>query len=207
MGFTKFRRPIVAPAMIGDIQAEAGSISTSELANGAVTADKLAANAVETAKIKDGNVTEDKIADGAVTVAKLADADAVTALLAAGAGASEVYSCADVAGSPDSLVAGNGNGEGARVVLVVAICTEDVDAGGGGTAPTFKVGETGTVEKFFAAADLAAADAGDVFVSAGLLTEEADLLVTWTAGTGDTPDPTGAFAITVLVLPTAPGAE
>ena len=58
----------------GDIHAAAGSIGTTELADDAVTADKLAAgavtatelgaSAVETAKIKNANVTLDKLAAG-----------------------------------------------------------------------------------------------------------------------------------------------
>jgi len=58
----------------GDIHAAAGSIGTTELADDAVTTDKIAAgavtatelgaSAVETAKIKNGNVTLEKLAAG-----------------------------------------------------------------------------------------------------------------------------------------------
>ncbi len=58
----------------GDIHAAAGSIGTTELADDAVTADKIAAgavtvtelgaNAVETEKIKNANVTLDKLEAG-----------------------------------------------------------------------------------------------------------------------------------------------
>ena len=48
----------------GDIHAAAGSIGTTELADDAVTTDKIAAGAVETAKIKNANVTLDKLAAG-----------------------------------------------------------------------------------------------------------------------------------------------
>lgn len=51
-------------------------IATAMLADGLVTAAKLASNAVETSKIKDKAVTTAKLADDAVTAAKLA-ADAV----------------------------------------------------------------------------------------------------------------------------------
>ena len=67
----------------GDIHAAAGSIGTTELANDAVTTDKIAAgavtvtelgaNAVETAKIKNANVTGEKIANKAVGTAQIAD--------------------------------------------------------------------------------------------------------------------------------------
>lgn len=52
-------------------------IATAMLADGLVTAVKLASNAVETAKIKDKAVTTAKLADAAVTETQLAD-DAVT---------------------------------------------------------------------------------------------------------------------------------
>lgn len=52
-------------------------ISSSEIANGAVTAAKLATDAVETAKIKDENVTAGKLATDAVETAKIKN-DAVT---------------------------------------------------------------------------------------------------------------------------------
>jgi len=52
-----------------------GVVSTAKLADGGVTASKLASDAVETAKIKDANVTSAKILDGAVATAKIADAN------------------------------------------------------------------------------------------------------------------------------------
>ena len=57
----------------GDIHAAAGSIGTTELADDAVTADKLADNAVVTANIVAKNVTGDKIADKGVDTAQIAD--------------------------------------------------------------------------------------------------------------------------------------
>ena len=57
----------------GDIHAAAGSIGTAELADDAVTADKLADNAVVTANIVAKNVTGDKIADKGVDTAQIAD--------------------------------------------------------------------------------------------------------------------------------------
>ena len=57
----------------GDIHAAAGSIGTTELANDAVTADKLADNAVVTANIVAKNVTGEKIANKAVDTAQIAD--------------------------------------------------------------------------------------------------------------------------------------
>ena len=67
----------------------AGSVGTSQIANGAVTTDKindsdvtsgkLASGAVTTAKIADSNVTTGKIADANITTAKIADAQVTTA--------------------------------------------------------------------------------------------------------------------------------
>ena len=71
------------------------SVGTANIANYAVTEDKIAAGAVtayqlkdaavQTAKITDGAVTTVKIADGAATTAKLADGAVTAAKLAAGA--------------------------------------------------------------------------------------------------------------------------
>ena len=79
----------------GDIHAAAGSIGTTELANDAVTTDKIAAgavtvtelgaSAVETAKIKDLNVTAGKLAADAVETAKIKDLNVTAGKLAAGA--------------------------------------------------------------------------------------------------------------------------
>jgi len=55
-----------------------GSVSTTEIIDGAVTTDKLAADAVEEAKIKDGAVTEDKLGADAVTLAKIDDESIVS---------------------------------------------------------------------------------------------------------------------------------
>ena len=57
----------------GDIHAAAGSIGTTELADDAVTADKLASSAVVTASIVAKNVTGEKIADKGVDTAQIAD--------------------------------------------------------------------------------------------------------------------------------------
>ena len=60
-----------------------GAVTNPKIENGAVTADKLASNAVDTSKIVDSAVTTRKLANGAVTLDKLAGdakpADFVTA--------------------------------------------------------------------------------------------------------------------------------
>jgi hypothetical protein len=55
-----------------------GSVSTTEIIDGAVTNVKLATDAVENAKIKDLAVTEGKLGADAVTLAKLADASVIS---------------------------------------------------------------------------------------------------------------------------------
>lgn len=58
---------------------------TVDIADGAITAAKLASNAVTTAKITDANVTTAKIADVNVTTAKIADLNVTEGKIAAGA--------------------------------------------------------------------------------------------------------------------------
>jgi hypothetical protein len=60
-------------------------ITTAEIADGAVTAAKLAAGAVATANLADAGVTTPKLAAGAVATANLADAAVTGQQLAAGA--------------------------------------------------------------------------------------------------------------------------
>jgi len=68
----------------GSVSLPAGEINTAELANAAVTADKLATDAVITAKIQDLAVTNDKLA-GSIASSKLAELNAFdTADLAEG---------------------------------------------------------------------------------------------------------------------------
>lgn len=62
-----------------------GTISTVSIADGSVTAPKLAANAVETVAIKDANVLTAKIADAAVTTVKIADNNVTTPKILDGA--------------------------------------------------------------------------------------------------------------------------
>jgi len=69
-------KEVVTPQgkITADIQAEAGSIETTELADGAVT----------TTKIKDGNVTAAKLATDAVETAKIKNGNVTLAKLSAG---------------------------------------------------------------------------------------------------------------------------
>jgi hypothetical protein len=60
-----------------------GAVTTRKLVNGAIDAPLLATNAVTTVKILDANVTEAKIASNAITQAKMADSSVGTAELVA----------------------------------------------------------------------------------------------------------------------------
>ncbi len=62
-----------------------GAVTVSKLANGSVTSSKLADNTVTTLKLADGAVTSSKLADNTVTTLKLADGAVATAKLADGA--------------------------------------------------------------------------------------------------------------------------
>lgn len=59
-----FMGPVAHEAQLGTELDAALDVSTSDIANNAVTAAKLASDAVETAKIKDSNVTLGKLATG-----------------------------------------------------------------------------------------------------------------------------------------------
>ncbi|HLD98258.1 MAG TPA: hypothetical protein VI815_02950 [Candidatus Nanoarchaeia archaeon] len=63
----------IAGPVIPTFSPAAGDISSTMLADNAVTTDKLAANAVGTAKIADAAVTSAKLADGAIEASKIGD--------------------------------------------------------------------------------------------------------------------------------------
>jgi hypothetical protein len=83
--------------------------------------------------------------------------------------------------------------------LVLVEVTE-VFADGTGAQPTFKIGQTGTAEKFIASALLTGATVGQRFVGCGMIScsSEAELLVTATVATGTG---TGAIRVTAVVFP------
>lgn len=81
-------------------------------------------------------------------------------------------------------------------VLVLVEVTQTF-ADGTGAQPTFKIGQTGTAEKFLASATLTGAVVGSVFLVAGELTLDTDLLVTATVATGTA---TGAIRVTSVAF-------
>lgn len=125
----------------------------------------------------------------------IADGSGLTALITAGLGASATYTKATT--GAQTLLAANGNGEGARTVLII-VTVDETFAAGDGAATIFDIGETDTTEKF--KAGLNSGTAGDVLTYAGSLTEEKALLVTATAATGTG---AGGISIAVLALPAA----
>ena len=122
--------------------------------------------------------------------------------IADGLGASEVYP--KTTDGAETLVAANGSGDGARVILGIVTVDEEFDDGDGGTQPVFIIGETGSTNKFLANTVLVDAKAGDTFIFAGDLTEETALLVTGTPGVGAG---TGGISVAAFVLPKATVSE
>ena len=95
-----------------------------------------------------------------------------------------------------TLLAADGRGD--RTVIVSVQATE-VFADGDGGQPTFEIGETGTDDKFAAAALFTDAAAGATFSLAGRLTAGNALIVTAVAATGTTS--TGALRVTAIAIP------
>ncbi len=155
-----------------------------EAVDGSITADDLAASAVTTAKL----------ADAAVTAAKLAPDANLASLIAAGLAASVLVDHADA--SPKEILASDA---AERAVLVIAICTESL---AGDNEPLFDIGAAGDPDSILDQLVLAGATAGDVFVGAGVLPAGEALIATLGTG-GSTTNDAGAFAVTVLALPTA----
>ena len=175
-GKVKFRTLVVTPL-----------VQTNQIANTAVTAAKLATDAVETAKILDANVTAAKLANGA----------GIAALVTAGLGNSANALYAD---APTKNVLALDAGK-IRAVLVIAICT--VKPAGTLNHATFAVGYPAALDAFLTVVQMDAANVGTVLVGAGLLPIGKTLDVTITNGGDVDADDAGAFAVTVLALPTS----
>ena len=125
--------------------------------------------------------------------------EALAAFVSAGLGVVESVEQADHATTPVEVVGAEEVGN--RACLIAAICTTTV---AGDTKPTFNLGEAdGGADKFIAAAILEDATAGDVFISAGVLTDNKAMQMAVTegdAGEGGA-EPAGAFDVLVLLLP------
>lgn len=133
------------------------------------------------------------IANGTITAAKLANGAGLAAVIAAGLGTSVSYVKTDV--GTKTLLAANATKD--RGVLVVVIIDESY-ATAGGTQPTVKIGEAGTLEKGIAAATIASKAAGTVLCAGFLNTSTNAILATVTAAVGAA---TGGCSIAVIALP------
>jgi len=119
----------------------------------------------------------------------------LASILAAGLGNSASY-IKSKADTTDLLA---GHATKARAVIIV-VRVDEVMAAGGGTEPTFSVGEeSGTVDKFVTVANLATKAAGTVLVYAGTQTANKKIQVTGTTFVGAG---TGGITVTVIGIPT-----
>ena len=157
-----------------------------------IPAASIPANSIPGSKIEDVSITGAQIANATIAATKLANGAGLGALVAAGLGASAVYT-KDTDGvqvlSPSDIAA--------RTVLLIVVCTQDFDDGTG-TKTAYTIGEVGAADKYTDGAILATATAGDVFTFAGSLTASANLIVTATKSIGNG---TGAIEVTALILP------
>lgn len=182
----------------GTITLSDGSLEAADvaLANGSIlvgNANGQAAGVAMTGDVTITNAGVTAIGSGKVTSGMLANGSGLASLLAAGGGASAAYAKTTV--GAQTLLAANGNGEGARSVLMV-VTIDETFAAGDGTATDFDIGETDAATKF--KEELISGTAGDVLTFAGSLTEEKALIVTGTAATGTG---AGGISVTVLALP------
>jgi hypothetical protein len=134
------------------------------------------------------------IGAGKVTAAMLANGAGLAALVAAGLGESAAYTKAT-----DGAQVLYDQDATARTVLIIAVVTEAFADGDGGQT-VFTIGEVDTATKFAAGAKFTGATLGSVFVFAGSITANKDLIVTGTPATGTG---TGALSVTALILPEA----
>ncbi len=140
-----------------------------------------------------GKVVEGKIGPGAVTQANLAAGTDMAALFTAGLGNTEAYP-KTTDGVQEFM---DKNATKVRACLFIVRVTETF-AAGGGSAPTFKLGEEDDDDAFMAVKNTGTA--GDVLVIGGQNTADKKIIVTAAEAT-DTG--TGAIEVTALVLTNA----
>ena len=172
----------------GGTEAEASGIMLALLAQAGL----LAAGSVSATELAAGAVTTVKIGDGQVTAAKWSDGAGVAAAISAGLGASAVVDHAGA--SPQTLLAADATHD--RAVLLIVTCTEDM---GGTTEATFDFGWTADDDGLLDQTDLVAANAGDIFIRAGMVPATNAIIATIVDGTGTV---TGAFSAVLITLPT-----
>ena len=132
--------------------------SVGVVADGSISADKLATDAVTTAKILNANVTEDKLATDAVTTVKIKDStgssDGVTtAKLATSAVttakvADDAITLAKMAGGTDgNLISYDANGD--PVAVATGNAGQVLTSAGAGAPPTFQTASSISTGKVF----------------------------------------------------------
>jgi hypothetical protein len=185
----------------------AGAVTVSKIADGAVTAGKIAAGAVTVSKIADGTVTAGKIAAGAVTVSKIADGAVTTEKLASSAVTADKL--ADTASLASVIGAGLGvvktvahDAEGSPITLLTA------DDAARACLVVALVGETiaGGAEFSIgdgaatALLDVTAGTEGKVLVGAGTLAANKALQIAITTGGTSA---AGEVTVFVIAIPEA----
>jgi hypothetical protein len=134
---------------------------------------------------------------GTIPAAAFDQGASIAALMGNGLGATSAYD----ANADGTLTNVGAVGAGTnRAVIVVAIVTEKFELLGGGSEPTFQVGEDGggDLDHWFGTADFAGKEAGTVMVRSGRNTAERNIVVTAETQTGAS---TGAIALTYILMP------
>ncbi len=140
--------------------------------------------------IADGDVA----AGAAIAASKLAAGGGVAALLGAGLGGSATYVKTDT--GTKTLVAAHATKDRA---VIVEVHIEQTFADGDTSQLILKVGETDTVEKFFASAVFTGATAGSIFIIGAVNTATKAIIATLTAAAGTG---TGSATVTIIAMPT-----
>ena len=138
MAFSASSVGVVADGSISADKLATDAVTTAKILNANVTADKLATDAVTTVKIKDSTgssdgVTTSKLATSAVTTAKVAD-DAITLAKMAG-------------GTDGNLISYDANGD--PVAVATGNAGQVLTSAGAGAPPTFQTASSISTGKVF----------------------------------------------------------
>ena len=108
------------------------------------------------------------------------------------------YAEAEHSGDATTEVLGSDDGGDRNVLIIIKVIAEFT----GTTKPKFQIGETDTVDKFFEMGDgedPPAPDAGEIYVAAGVLTNDKALIITKADASGGTEG--GAIQVFAIALP------
>jgi hypothetical protein len=178
-----------------DVALEVGDLALEDAKIIVGNAAGKAAAVTPTGDVTITNAGATAIGAGKVTSSMLANGAGVAALLTAGLGGSVSVTKTDAATT--TIVAAHDTKD--RACLVLVVVDETYDVGTGGTLPTVKIGEDGTIEKCMAGTVLDTKAAGTVLAFAFTNTAKKKIIVTSTEAVGDA---TGGCSITVLAIPT-----